>query len=112
MARFEDMSINLLRMPAKTGAGNQSSQVSLTLTPVAVAAATTAGQPFTIPGLVVGDMVFISDVPAGTAGALPVMAVVTALNTLTVYYVNATAGSVTPAAGAHRFLVIKTATAP
>ena len=108
MARYEDASINLLRMPAKTGAANQSSQVSLTLTPVSVAASTTANQNFTIPGLVVSDMVLISDVPFGPAGVFPALAAASAANTLTVTYANETAGPLTPTAGTHRFIVIKT----
>ena len=108
MARYEDASINLLRMPAKTGAANQSSQVSLTLTPASVAANTTANQNFTIPGLIASDMVVISDVPFGPAGVAPLYATASAANTLTVTYGNFTGVASTPTAGTHRFIVIKT----
>lgn len=108
MARYEDLSINLLRMPAKTGAANQSSQVSLTLTPVSVAPSTTANQTFTIPGLLPTDIVLISDVPFGPAGVAPLLATATAANTLAVTYVNGTIGALVPTAGTYRFVVIKT----
>lgn len=109
MARFEDVSINLLRMPASTGNGSQSSQVSLTLTPASVAANTTANQSFTIPGLATTDIVLISNVPFGPAGVAPLLATVLAANTLTVTYGNFTSTALTPLAGTHRFVVIKTA---
>ena len=108
MACYEDLSINLLRMPASTGAANQSSQVSLTLTPASVAGGTTANQNFTIPGLLATDIVLISNVPFGPAGVAPLLATASAANTLTVTYGNFTAGALTPTAGTHRFVVIKT----
>lgn len=71
------------------------------LTPVAVAQATSAEQSFTVPGLVVGDIVDVNLNGAQTAGLGIVNARVSAANTLTVMFSNATAGSLTPAAGTY-----------
>lgn len=69
------------------------------LTPVAVATITAVEQSFTVPGLQVGDYVNVSCNVAQTAGVGIANARVSAANTLTIQFVNPTAGSVTPAAG-------------
>lgn len=81
-------------------------RVSQSLTPVSVGAATCAEQNFTVPGLVVGDSVDITP-PSITAGVAPVCARVSAANTLTVTFCNATAGALVPAAGVYRIRVMR-----
>jgi len=76
-------------------------RISKSLTPVAVGAATCAEQDFTVAGLKVGDFVDVSP-PSITAGVAPICARVSAANTLTVTFVNPTAGSLTPAAGVYQ----------
>lgn len=78
-----------------------------TLTPVAVAAAISAEQSFTIPGLLVGDFPDVSANVAQTAGIGIVSARVSALNTLTILFNNATAGSLTPVAGQYNIVVTR-----
>lgn len=70
-----------------------------TLTPVSVAGATSAPQNFTIGGLLVNDFVNVTSSVVQTAGIGITNARVTAANTLTVDFENATAGALTPAAG-------------
>lgn len=81
-------------------------RVSQALTPVSVAAATCAEQNFTVTGLLVGDFVDVSP-PGITAGVAPVTARVSAANTLTVTFCNATAGALVPAAGTYRIQVTR-----
>lgn len=81
-------------------------RVSVSLTPVSVAAATCAEQNFTIAGLAVGDFVDVTP-PGITAGVAPVCARVSAANTLTVTFVNPTAGALVPAAGVHQIQVMR-----
>lgn len=107
MARYEDLSLNIIRMPTATGSAKQSSIVSLSLTPAAVAAATVAGQTLTVPGIETTDLVKLIDCPM-TNAVSPTVVTASAANTVTVYYVNPTAGALTPGAGTYRFLVIKT----
>jgi hypothetical protein len=78
--------------------------LSLTLTPVGVAANSTVEQSFTVPGLLVAQDQ-ISDF-GYTGGAWSVNVTVantrvSANNTLTIAYTNPTAGTVTPPAGAY-----------
>lgn len=80
--------------------------LSQSLTPVSVAAATCAEQNFTVTGLLVGDFVSVSP-PSITAGVAPVCARVSAANTLTVTFCNATAGALVPAAGAYRIMIVR-----
>lgn len=78
---------------------------SADLTPAAVAADTSAEQTFTVAGLDVGDVVFVSG--PSTAGIGIVGARVSAANTLAITYANSTAGSLTPAAGTYQIGVIR-----
>jgi hypothetical protein len=71
--------------------------IAPTLSPVAVAANTTAEQTFTLKGMRLGDFVSISK-PTTQAGLGIVNARVSALDTLAVAFVNATGSSITPTA--------------
>lgn len=73
------------------------SVLSLTLSPVAVGANTTAEQTFTVNGLVPGDMAVITK-PTTQAGLGVVNSRVSAANTLAVTFSNNTGGSITPTA--------------
>jgi hypothetical protein len=72
---------------------------SLTLSPVAVAAASAPEQSFAATGigLVVGDFVQVT-CTAPLAGVGPLQARVSAADTLTIQFINPTAGSLTPTA--------------
>ena len=101
MARHESRSIGQLTL--------SSSAVSATLTPASVGAATVATQAsFTVNGVVASDLVFcVRDPIANATGILKV--VPTAANTVSITFVNPTAGALTPTTGAYTFLVVKTA---
>lgn len=68
------------------------------LTPVAVAANTSAEQTFTVPGLIAGTPVFVNK-PTVQAGLGIAGARVSAANTLAITFSNNTAASITPTAG-------------
>lgn len=85
--------------------------LSVSLTPAAVSANTTAAQTFTVPGLRVGDAVHVNP-PGLTAGSALVGARVSAADTLSITWVNATGGSLTPPAGAYLVLVVRGGSAP
>lgn len=94
----------------QAGIGNiqKSAILTASITPAAVATVTTAGQSFTLTGLgvVVGDQVAVTGVPAITpAGVFPVGANVTAADTVQIVWANVTAGSLTPPAGVYTFEV-------
>lgn len=76
-------------------------RIPMSLTPVLVGAATCAEQNFTVPGLRIGDFVDVTP-PGITAGVAPCCARVSAANTLTVTFVNPTAGALVPAAGVYQ----------
>jgi hypothetical protein len=71
--------------------------LAVSLSPVAVAANTTAEQTFTLNGLAVGDVVFVSK-PSAQAGLGIAGARVSAANTLAITFSNNTAASITPTA--------------
>ena len=79
---------------------------TVTIDPASVAAATTAEQTFTVPGLLVGDMVFVNK-PSVTAGLGIAGCRVSAANTLAIAFVNATAGAVDPASESYSVLWIR-----
>ncbi|SRR5579883_148589 len=84
--------------------------IAVALTPVAVAAATTAEQTFTpaaLAGLAVGDTVVVTTPAAQTAGTGIVGARVSAAGTLAITFVNATAGSLTPASGTYIVRILR-----
>lgn len=80
--------------------------ISASLTPASVATNTVAEQNFTVTGLRTGDFVELNP-PSITAGVGISSARVSAADTLTVAFVNPTAGSLTPAAGTYRIKVTR-----
>jgi hypothetical protein len=80
-----------------SGLGNSYTQ---TLTPVSVAADTTAEQTFTVAGLVTGQGVVVNG-PTPTPGTGIVNARVSAANTLALTFCNVTASGVVPASGSY-----------
>lgn len=80
--------------------------ITATLTPTSVATITAPTQTFTVTGLKVGDMVNVNP-PSQTAGVSLAAARVSAADTLALTFVNPTAGSVTPAAGAYLITVMR-----
>lgn len=89
-------------------AGNTASIniVDVTWTPSIVATITAPVQTVTVPGVRIGDFVYVTP-PSQTAGATIGSCRVSADNTVSVQFVNPTAAGVTPAAGLHKFVVIR-----
>ena len=81
--------------------------VSITLDPASIGAATTSSQVFTVPGVRVGDVVTVNAPVALNAGLGVVNAFVTAADTVSVRFINATAGAIDPAAGTYLFYVTR-----
>lgn len=113
MAKYEDLSVGQLRVTGPSGATAAAATpvtgiviYSQSLTPVAVATIVAAEQNFTVTGLTTADKVIVNPFPTGNATAL-CSARVSAANTLTLSYVNPTAGSLTPAAGAYTIIAIR-----
>ena len=105
MSRREELTIGRVRVPNSTTA-NQGSRVAVTLTPVAVAASSATAQTVTVLGVELGDMVFLAIDPiVNSIDATTCL--VTAPNTLSIRFVNPTAGALTPTAGLYTFFVIK-----
>lgn len=71
--------------------------VAVTLSPALVGANTTAEQTFTVPGVAVGDYVYVNK-PTAQAGLGIVGARVTAANTVGITFSNNTGGGITPTA--------------
>lgn len=105
MARYEQFSMNQLRMPPAATAA-EGSRVALSLTPASVGAATIASQNLTVPGVEVGDIIIPLQTPITNATGIVDCSCATA-GTLAVRFINPTAGSLTPTAGTYTFLVIK-----
>ena len=72
-------------------------RLALTISPVQVAANTTAEQTFTLSGLSVGDVVYVTK-PTAQAGLGIVNCRVSAANTLAITFSNNTASPITPTA--------------
>jgi cytoskeletal protein RodZ len=70
---------------------------TITISPTAVAANTTAEQTFTVPGLLVGDVLNVQK-PTAQAGLGLVNERVSAPNTMAITFVNSTGASITPTA--------------
>lgn len=82
--------------------------IQVNITPAAVAATTApAYQTFTVPGLKATDSVIDVTPPSDVAGVAVVNSAVTAANTLGLKFVNPTAGSLTPGAGAYFLTVLR-----
>ena len=77
------------------------------LTPVSVAANTTAEQTFTVPGLILGQEVYVTK-PSVTANLVLAGARVSAANTLALNYANNTAGAIVPPAETYLIAVFTT----
>ena len=71
--------------------------ISVTLSPALIILNTTAEQTFTVPGLAVGDWVYVNK-PTAQAGLGIVGCRVTAANTLGITFSNNTGASITPTA--------------
>lgn len=82
----------------------QTKVFSTTLTPASVAAALTAEQNFTIPGLQPGDYLNCQCIGAQTAGISIANVRIIALNTATIAFNNSTAGALVPAATTYGFV--------
>lgn len=80
---------------------------AVTFNPAAVNTITTAEQTVTVPGVKVGDLVFVNK-PDHTTGVGMCSARVSAANTVAVQFVNPTAGSVNPNEGTYVFLIVRT----
>ena len=80
--------------------------LQIPVVPVSVAAATTVEQTFTVVGLQVADVVFITK-PSAQAGLSIATSRVSALGTLAVTYSNTTAGAITPTTEAYTMLVAR-----
>ena len=74
--------------------------------PASVAAATTVEQTFTVVGLQMSDVVFVTK-PSAQAGLSVATARVSALATLAVTYSNTTAGAIVPSAETYTMLVAR-----
>lgn len=85
---------------------DRSGVVTFTYDPASIAAATTAEQTVTIPGLRVGDYVEVSK-PTLTAGVGVVNVRVSAANTLAIQWVNATAAPVDPPSETYTLFVLR-----
>ena len=75
--------------------------IAVTLAPGVCAAATTTEQAFTVPGVQVSDFISAQASVAQIAGVSIVNCRVTGANTVAITFMNATAGGITPAAGAY-----------
>ena len=80
--------------------------ISVVIDPASVATITTAEQTFTVPGLEVGDIVFVNK-PTLTAGLGIAGARVSAADQLAITFVNPTAGAIDAASQTYLVGVIK-----
>jgi hypothetical protein len=79
--------------------------VQVTFDPAAVSTITTAEQDVTVPGVKVGDVVVSVNKPSLTAGVGICNARVKAADTVSLQFVNPTAGSVNPASEAYTIVI-------
>lgn len=83
------------------------SVVSVSITPAQSNAVTAVAQTFTVPGAKVGDAVIVN--PVSNATNISVGgAYVSAANTVSVQFVNPTAGALTAPAGVYKFIILRT----
>lgn len=89
-------------------AGNAASitVVDVSLTPAEVATVAAPAQTFTVPGVKTTDAIIVTP-PSQTAGVTIGSTYVSAADTISVQFVNPTAGALTPAAGTHKITVIR-----
>lgn len=81
--------------------------VNFTYNPASIAAATTAEQTVTIPGLRVGDYLGELTKPSLTAGVCIVNTRVSAADTLAITWANVTAGSIDPPVETYSIYVLR-----
>ena len=81
--------------------------MSLTLNPVSVATITAAEQDFTVPGVLAGDIIVYFGMTTATAGLGVAGYRVKAANTISVTFVNPTAGAIDAAAGNFKLLMAR-----
>lgn len=81
--------------------------ITATINPASVAAATSAEQTFTVPGLKVGDYAYAIK-PTATAGVGIVNTRVSAADTLAITFMNATAAAVDPPSEVYTILYLRT----
>lgn len=81
--------------------------VSATVDVASVSAATTSDQSFTIPGVLLGDIVVV--IPASTlnTGLSVSHAIATGTDTVSIRFMNATAGALNPASATYTLLVFR-----
>lgn len=94
-------------MPTYDETDGRQMMAVINITPVAVAANTTAAQAFTVAGLKTTDSVVLNPNVAQTNGLLQGECRVSGTDTLQVRWGNFTAGSLTPAAGNYRLTVMR-----
>lgn len=89
-------------------AGNAASisVIEASLTPAEVATVVAPAQTFTVTGVKLGDTIIVNP-PAQTAGVAITNAYVSAADTISIQFVNPTAGALTPAAGTHVITVVR-----
>ena len=80
--------------------------ITFTYDPGSIAAATTAEQTVTVPGVLPGDYIEVTK-PTLTAGVGIVNARVSAANTVAITWVNATAGAIDPPAETYQAWVFR-----
>lgn len=81
--------------------------VSLTLDPASVATITAAEQDFTVPGVLASDMVLVFSMTTATAGLSVGGYRVKAANTVSVTFVNPTAGALNAASGNFKLMLAR-----
>jgi hypothetical protein len=81
--------------------------VSVNINPASVAAATSAEQSFTVPGVLLGDIVVVVPPSTLNAGLGVSHARSTGVDTVAIRFFNATAGALDPAAADYVFLVTR-----
>lgn len=102
-------------MPGTISSGGNilySWMIGPSLTPVSVAAATTAEQSFTVKGLQTTDFVDVYSNALQTAGIGIVNNRVSAADTLQIGFSNSTAGSLTPVAGQYNIVICRPESVP
>ena len=90
------------------GNSHETFYIQPSLTPVAVAANTTAAQTFALPGLQTTDIVLVVGLNGSqTAGIIIAEADCLTANVLSIQFGNVTASSATPAAGVYTLQIVR-----
>lgn len=80
---------------------------SLTLNPASVATITAAEQDFTVPGVLASDMIAVFSMITASAGLGVAGYRVKSANTISVTFVNPTAGAIDAASGTFKMLIAR-----